>query len=111
VKQKLTELRWVEGVRKILKQLYRLADLGLTNRHLGRIERETIYFLYENPTLPKYDPKRPHSAVARARRKSIFVRRIKSKEHGLTYDHAIPLATLRAELRRRPAQRKRCTAR
>ncbi|MDN3279436.1 hypothetical protein QWJ07_34575 [Frankia sp. RB7] len=95
-----SERERVEAVRKILKQLYRLSDLGLKKKYLSRIERETIFFLYECHSPGKYGEERPHSAAARARRKSLSGRRIKSKEHGLTYDHAIPLATLRAELKK-----------
>lgn len=89
----------VEAVRKILKQLYQLSDLGLDKKYLSRIERETIFFLYECHSPRKYGNERPHSTAARARRKSLSGR-VKSKEHGLTYDHAIPLATLRAELKK-----------
>ena len=93
----------VEAVREILTQLYRLADLGLKKKYLSRIERETIFFLYECHSPRKYHPDRPHSAAARARRKSLSLSEaggIKSKKHGLTYDHAIPLATLREELKK-----------
>lgn len=97
--QEPSERDRVEAVRKILRQLYRLADLGLDGKYLSRIERETIFFLYECHSPRKFDPKRPHSAAARERRKSVLGR-VKSKEHGLTYDHAIPLATLRIELKK-----------
>ena len=98
--QEPSEQDRVEAVRKILKQLYRLSDLGLKSKYLSRIEREAIFFLYECHSPRKYDKERPHSAAARARRRSLSDVRIKSKEHGLTYDHAIPLATLRPELKK-----------
>jgi hypothetical protein len=98
--RKPSEQDRVEAVRKILKQLYRLSDLGLEKKYLSRIERETIFFLYECHSPRKWCEERPHSAAARARRKLLSGVRIKSKEHGLTYDHAIPLATLRSELKK-----------
>jgi hypothetical protein len=47
VEREPSERDRVEAVRKILKQLYRLSDLGLEKKFLSRIERETIFFLYE----------------------------------------------------------------
>jgi hypothetical protein len=100
-KGELTERHRVEAVRVILKQLYTLSERGLDKKYLGRIERETIFFLYECHSPRKFALERPHSAFARAKRKSFPDNlRIKSREHGLTYDHAIPLATIRAELRK-----------
>jgi hypothetical protein len=98
-KEKPSERVRVEAVRKILKQLYKLSDLGLENKYLSRIERETIFFLYECHSPRKYDIKRPHSKAARKLRAKLSGR-IKSREHGLTYDHAIPLAMLRNELKK-----------
>ena len=71
----------------------------MLKKHIARIEREAIFFLYEHHDLRKWDETRPHSAAARKRRKTI-AGRIKSKSHGITYDHAIPITTLRPHLKK-----------
>jgi hypothetical protein len=83
----------INAVRDILSKLYALPD-GFSRTAIGRIERETIFFLYEN-TDNKLAERRPHSQDARSIRKSVSA---KVHKH-LTYDHAIPLATLRPALR------------
>ena len=95
----LTERERVEAVRQILIQLYALVDRGMLPKNITRIEREAIFFLYERHNTSKQDKSRPHSAAARRRRMAIKGR-IKSKKHGITYDHAIPLATLRPHLKK-----------
>jgi hypothetical protein len=86
-------LQRTEAVRQILKQLYTLLEQGFPENRIGRIERETIFFLYEG--LEKYSLDKPHSKAAREKRseKNFSLQEI-------TYDHAIPLATLRSGLRR-----------
>jgi hypothetical protein len=82
----------IEAVRQILIQLYALHSKGLPAAQISRIEREAIFYLYEG--LDKYGSHQPHSAAARARR-SDAVFSLKD----VTYDHAVPLATLRDGLR------------
>jgi hypothetical protein len=95
----VTKRQRVEAVRQILIQLYALVDQGMHKKNITRIEREAIFFLYEYPDLRKWDEIRPHSAAARRLRKAIEGR-VKSKRDGITYDHAIPLATLRCHLKK-----------
>jgi hypothetical protein len=95
----VTEHERVEAVRQILIQLYALVDRGMLKKNITRIEREAIFFLYERHDTKKWDEARPHSAAARSRRRAIKGR-IKSKIHGITYDHAIPLSTLRCHLKK-----------
>jgi hypothetical protein len=95
----VTERQRVEAVRQILRQLYTLEDQGMFPKYITRIERETIFFLYEHQNSKKWDMTRPHSAAARGLHETI-TGRIKSRSHGITYDHAIPLATLRPYLKK-----------
>jgi hypothetical protein len=88
-----SEFERVEAVRKILKVLYDLPD-GFPQSGINRIERETIFFLYENVD-HKLAERRPHSLKARLMRTP----KAKSLNRFLTYDHAIPLRTLRVGLR------------
>jgi len=89
-----TEAARVEAIRQILIQLYSLHKAGLHSRHISRIERECIFFLYEFAEVGKFDNSRPHSRAAKLLKAS---RPAKLHTH-LTYDHAIPFATLRAEM-------------
>jgi hypothetical protein len=82
----------VAAVRDILTKLYSL-PAGFSRTAISRLERETIFFLYEN-TDNKLAERRPHSLAARHARENTAARVYKQ----LTYDHAIPLATLRASL-------------
>ena len=91
--QSLNEFDRVEAVRKILAVLYELPD-GFPQSGINRIERETIFFLYENVD-HKLAARRPHSMKARLMRTPSA----KSVNRFLTYDHAIPLWTLRTGLR------------
>lgn len=91
----------VKAVRRILLQLYGLADRGLPEGQIDRIRRETIFFLYEGGDAAKWDLARPHSATARKLRVEaggtaslpLGIRKL------VTYDHAIPLRCLREGLR------------
>ena len=91
----------VKAVRRILLQLYGLADRGLPEGQIDRIRRETIFFLYEGGDAAKWDLTRPHSAAARKLRVEaggtaslpLGIRKL------VTYDHAIPLRCLREGLR------------
>ncbi len=91
----------VKAVRRILFQLYGLADRGLPEGQIDRIRRETIFFLYEGGDAAKWDLARPHSAAARKLRVGaggtaslpLGIRKL------VTYDHAIPLRCLRDGLR------------
>lgn len=94
----VTERQRVEAIRQILRQLYSLEQKGMHTKHITRIEREAIFFLYEHHDSKKYAETRPHSAAARKMRKTI-TGRIMSRSHGITYDHAIPIATLRKYLK------------
>ena len=91
----------VEAVCHILAQLHRLTDLGLDPRRIDRIRRETIFFLYEGGEPTKWSFDRPHSAGARAlhREARLLGRTFNSKNYPITYEHAVPLATLREGLR------------
>jgi hypothetical protein len=95
----VTERQRVEAVRQILRQLYALEAQGMLPKYITRIEREAIFFLYEHQNSRKWDMARPHSAAARRLHKTITAR-LKSRRHGITYDHAIPLATLRPYLKK-----------
>jgi hypothetical protein len=90
------EQQRVEALRQILLQLYALVDLGMPWAKVRRVAREAIFFLYEGGEALKYHEDRPHSAAARALRK--HGKRLYSS-HGIRYEHAIPIATLEAELR------------
>jgi len=57
-KAMVTELDRVEAVRQILIQLYTLVDRGMLKKHIARIEREAIFFLYEHHDLRKWDETR-----------------------------------------------------
>ena len=90
-----TEAKRVEAVRQILIQLYMLIDAGIPAARITRIEREAIFFLYEAEG-GKFPVSRPHSLAARALRQAGGGRIPQSE---VTYDHAVPLATLRPLLR------------
>lgn len=83
----------VEAVRSILLPLYALPS-GFPASGINRIEREAIFFLYEN-TDHKLSERRPHSLAAR----QIRDRRKTGLNRVLTYDHAVPLRLLREGLR------------
>lgn len=89
-----SETERVEAIRQILIQLYNLHGAGLHSRHISRIERESIFFLYESVGQDKFHDSRPHSKAARLLRESNPA----SLHKLVTYEHAIPLSTLRAEL-------------
>jgi hypothetical protein len=91
-----TEPERIEAVRLILQQLYKLLDLGLAPSRIGRIEREAIYYLYESED-GKFHQERPHSAAARVVSKTANGH---PSNADVTYDHAIPLSTLRPGLRK-----------
>jgi hypothetical protein len=87
------EFERIDAVRKILKVLYELPS-DFPQSGINRIERETIFFSYENVD-HKLAERRPHSLRARRMRGPSA----KSLNRFLTYDHAIPLRTLRAGFR------------
>jgi hypothetical protein len=90
-----TERDRVEAIRQILIQLYRLVDKGLPETHIRRIERESIFFLFENVGMEKLHKDRPHSKAARN-----ILRTLPGEfKKSVTYDHTIPLATLRQKLK------------
>ncbi len=95
----LTESERVEAIRQILIQIYGLLDAGLPAPHIGRIEREVIFFLYESVGLDKLAESRPHSAEAR----KIRCNPTDKLSRLVTYDHAIPLAMLREGLKKATA--------
>jgi len=90
----VTEKDCIEAIRQILTQLYFLTDAGFPRHRIGRVEREAIFFIYEGSD--KYGDSKPHSAAARQ------LRRLNSgtlPPKTVTYDHAIPLASMRDEMR------------
>jgi hypothetical protein len=89
----ISEADRIEAVRKILIELYRLTDAGFAANRIGRVEREAIFYLYEG--LDKYAEDKPHSSDARKLRADNGG---KFPPKSITYDHAIPLASLRGEL-------------
>jgi hypothetical protein len=91
----------IEAVCRILGELHRLTNLGLDPRRIDRIRRETIFFLYEGGDAAKWSFERPHSAAARRlhREARALGRSFNSKNYPVTYEHAIPLVTLREGLR------------
>jgi hypothetical protein len=97
----------VEAVCTIVSQLHRLTDLGLDPRRIDRIRRETIFFLYEGGDAEKWSETRPHSARARQlhHKAKEDGRRFNSKNYRITYEHAIPLVTLRDGLRQASSSR------
>lgn len=91
----------VEAVRLIIGELHRLVDAGMPARRIDRLQREVIFFLYEGGEAAKWDFRRPHSAGARQLREqtnAVGQHPLRCRRF-LTYDHAIPLATLREGLR------------
>lgn len=90
----VTERDQIEAVRQILIQIYQLHENGLAGNRIGRVEREAIFFLYEG--IDKYSLEKPHSKVARTVRRS---NPGKLPPKSITYDHAIPLASLRDGLK------------
>lgn len=91
----------VRAVGEILRQLYRLEDIGINPNRLSRLRRETIFFLYEGGGDAKWNPERPHSARARALAREVIGKNITRAGFlkAVTYEHAIPLKTLTDGLR------------
>jgi hypothetical protein len=85
------KLELARSVCVVINELYRLVDMGLSERRIDRVRREAIFFLYEGGEAAKWDNTRPHSAGAR--RLIAEIGRSKAIKQ-ITYDHAIPLRTL-----------------
>lgn len=81
------------AVQVILKELYALKRID-PSASISVIERQTIFYLYEGAEKSKWDEKRPHSANARRLRIGAL-KSFTGKNYPITYDHCIPLATLR----------------
>ncbi len=57
--------RVVEAVRQILLQLYGLSPDPFPHGRIAKVQRETIFYLYEGGVSAKWDERRPHSMAAR----------------------------------------------
>ena len=91
----------VEPLRRILIQLQELVDAGLPLRRVEKIRREAVFYLYEGGQAAQWDFSRPHSAAARRLRERSGATgpHCLGCRKQLTYDHAIPLVSIRAGLR------------
>lgn len=91
-----TDLEIAGALCRILTELHGLTDKGLDGRRIDRVRREAIFFLHEGGEPAKWRFDRPHSAEARHMHleRKAACRRFPSKNDMVTYDHAIPLATL-----------------
>jgi hypothetical protein len=91
----------VEAFRQILIQLYGLCGISRLRPGIGKVVRETIFFLYEGGNAEKWSFERPHSAAARALHHDAHSNGVafNGKTFPVVYDHAIPLNTLGDGLR------------
>lgn len=87
----------IETVRLIIKQSFILKD-ALPKTNISPIIRQTIFYYYEGGEPGKWLVGRPHSASARAIRRSTRGR-FPPLDHPMRYEHAIPLAVLQPGLR------------
>lgn len=97
----MTKQAVVAALAEILRQLNTLEDLGIKANRLAKLRREAIFFLYEGGGDHKWSEHRPHSAGARALMREVGSG-LRSKGHALkllTYEHAVPLATLASAMR------------
>jgi hypothetical protein len=91
------------SVTRILAELNRLERLGVDKRHLDKLIREAVFYLYEGGESAKWSFERPHSAAARAlhrncRERGLVFRGSRDGLWQVTYNHAAPLALLRAQI-------------
>ena len=89
--------RVIEAVRQIMLQLYHVSPAVVPHGRVIKIQRETIFYLYEGGEAAKWDPRRPHSKAARALGGTSLKHAALQKL--ITYEHAIPLAVLKDDLR------------
>lgn len=84
----------------IFRELNKLVEAGLPTIRINRICRETIFFLYEGGEASKWHFDRPHTAAARLLHREALASNqpFTNRRFPITYEHAIPLTTLRAGL-------------
>ncbi len=87
----------IETIRLIIKQSFVLKDV-IPKTNISPIIRQTIFYYYEGGEPGKWLMSRPHSASARAIRRSTSGR-FPPLDHPMRYEHAIPLILLQSGLR------------
>lgn len=91
------------AVGNILHELAVLKRSGAPKGLTDKLFRETIFYLFEGGEAGKWSYDRPHSAAARAlhdqcRRKGLRFSGSRSGPWPVTYEHAIPLTCLQADI-------------
>lgn len=94
----------LKTIQIILKELYGLRQIDPA-ASISVIERQTIFYLYEGAERSKWHQARPHSSAARRLRQN-SLKSFTGRNFPITYDHCIPLATLRQGLMENTADTK-----